>query len=76
MIPTRDELIEKMGESLRKECLQIFGAAWSNDVARQLANAALQALLSSLPAAKEHSYMAIDDPIYAANYIKLMGMKK
>lgn len=38
------DMVERIGEALRKECLAIFGATWSNDVAWRLAQAAIEAM--------------------------------
>lgn len=36
--------IERVGDALRKKCLDIFGATWSYDVAWRLARAAIDAM--------------------------------
>jgi hypothetical protein len=39
-----DTMIERVGERLRAECLEVFGSTWSNDVAWRFARAAIEAL--------------------------------
>ena len=38
------EMVERVGEALRKECLSIFGSTWNNDNAWRLARAAIEAM--------------------------------
>lgn len=37
-----ESMIERVGERLRKECLEVFGSTWSNDVAWRFARAAIE----------------------------------
>lgn len=43
------EMVERVGEALRKECLAIFGSTWSNDNAWRLAKAAIEAMRQPTP---------------------------
>jgi hypothetical protein len=36
------EMVKRVGERLRNECLDVFGATWSYDVAWRFANAAIE----------------------------------
>jgi len=38
------ETVERVAQALRKECQEIFGSSWNNDVAEQLARAAMGAM--------------------------------
>ncbi|TBG78634.1 hypothetical protein ELG76_04260 [Rhizobium leguminosarum] len=39
-----ETMVERVGERLRKECLEVFGSTWSNDVAWRFARAAIESL--------------------------------
>lgn len=77
MMPTRDELIEKMGKALYDRAEGLKGV-WMPEVAGlcdkyfDFAEAALQALLSSLPGNKPITTFKEQ----AGRYQQLIGMKK
>ncbi|UFS83223.1 hypothetical protein LPB79_13300 [Rhizobium sp. T136] len=39
-----ETMVERVGAELRRECLEVFGATWSNDVAWRFARAAIKAM--------------------------------
>jgi hypothetical protein len=44
-----ESMVERVGAELRKECLEVFGATWSNDVAWRFARAAIEAMRTPTP---------------------------
>ena len=52
------DMIERVGETLRKECLDVFGSTWSNDVAWRFARAAIREMRENTPAMSEAMRMA------------------
>jgi hypothetical protein len=44
-----ESMVERVGAELRKECLEVFGATWSNDVAWRFARAAITAMREPTP---------------------------
>lgn len=50
-------MIERVGEALRKECLEVFGSTWSNDVAWRFARTAIKAMREPTEAMKGATYM-------------------
>lgn len=52
------EMIERVGERLRKECLEVFGSTWSYDVAWRFSRAAIEEMRENTPAMSEAMRMA------------------
>lgn len=49
-------MIERVTDALCKECMEVFGAKWSGDVAKRFARAALEAMREPTPAMLERAF--------------------
>lgn len=57
-----ESMVERVGERLRKECLEVFGSTWNYDIAWRFARAAIDELREPTPEMFNGANRYMDSP--------------